>query len=287
MGISASSSPNKTPKTGKSTAYDKAFAQNLEDHGIYVKVDYSNKPQNLEDIDAALMKRRRSLPPSQFDRDAFRKFRQENDDVHTKDDVKATVLRTITGSTNIPASRNVEFNNLAPLTNGAISNIRADYYEGSRPAGLKKRVRDDTGKYIVPSTDTGRPCLPNFFVEVEGPNSTGNVLRRQACYAGAMGARAMHELRRYIDETAALDGNAYSITWIYNSSSGTLILYTTHPTASVGSERTVDYRMTHLKSFALTNNPDTFRQGASAFRNARDWARERRRELMDAANKKT
>lgn len=36
----------------------------------------------------------------------------------------------------------------------------------------------------------------------------------------------------------------------------------------------------------MTENPDTFRQGASALRNARDWAKEKREELMIAANGK-
>ena len=31
---------------------------------------------------------------------------------------------------------------------------------------------------------------------------------------------------------------------------------------------------------------DTFREGASALRNARDWAQEKRKELVDAANAK-
>lgn len=42
--------------------------------------------------------------------------------------------------------------------------------------------------------------------------------------------------------------------------------------------------MTQLRSFALTDTPDVFREGASAFRNGRDWAEERRNELIAAAN---
>ena len=44
--------------------------------------------------------------------------------------------------------------------------------------------------------------------------------------------------------------------------------------------------MTQLRSFAMTDTPDTFRQGASALRNARDWAEEKRKELIAAANGK-
>lgn len=35
----------------------------------------------------------------------------------------------------------------------------------------------------------------------------------------------------------------------------------------------------------MTDNPDTFRQGAAALRNARDWAKEKREELTAAANR--
>ena len=97
----------------------------------------------------------------------------------------------------------------------------------------------------------------------------------------------MHKLGSYVDEKTALHGNAYSTTWTYDTSSGTLILYTTHLVASEDPERAVDYRMTQLRSFALTDSLDTFRQGAAAFRNTRDWAQKRRRELIDAANKKS
>ncbi len=44
--------------------------------------------------------------------------------------------------------------------------------------------------------------------------------------------------------------------------------------------------MTQLNGWDMTGNPDTFRQGASALRNARDWAKEKREELMIAANGK-
>ena len=42
--------------------------------------------------------------------------------------------------------------------------------------------------------------------------------------------------------------------------------------------------MTQLNGWDMTGNPDTFRQGASALMNARDWANEKREELMIAAN---
>ncbi|KAI4149092.1 MAG: hypothetical protein LQ340_004797 [Diploschistes diacapsis] len=44
--------------------------------------------------------------------------------------------------------------------------------------------------------------------------------------------------------------------------------------------------MTQLRGWDMTDNPDTFRQGAGALRNAREWAKEKREELIAAANGK-
>ena len=44
--------------------------------------------------------------------------------------------------------------------------------------------------------------------------------------------------------------------------------------------------MTQLGGWALTGSRETFLQGISAFRNARDWAKERRNELIATANSK-
>ena len=42
--------------------------------------------------------------------------------------------------------------------------------------------------------------------------------------------------------------------------------------------------MTQINTWAMTGNVEAFRQGATAFRNARDWAKEKRDEFIDAAN---
>ena len=100
-----------------------------------------------------------------------------------------------------------------------------------------------------------------------------------------MGARGMHELRSYIDQESLFDNNTYTSTSTYHHS-GLLTIHTTYPTASESPTNPIEYRMTQLRSFAMTDAPDTFRQGAGALRNARDWAREKREELITAANGK-
>jgi len=114
---------------------------------------------------------------------------------------------------------------------------------------------------------------------------------REACILGTPSHRSgaalgMHELRSLMDPETAYDNNAYTVTSTYHGGSGTLTVYTTHPTPSKNPKSPTEYRMTQLNSFAVTGNLDTFRQGASALRNARDWAKEKREELIAAANGK-
>ena len=138
----------------------------------------------------------------------------------------------------------------------------------------------------MPLTNTAAPCLPKFFTEGKGPNGNTAVCKRQALYDGALGARGIHELRSYIDPETTYDNNAYTITSTYHGGTGALKLYSTHLTPSMSPGIPIEYRMTQLNGWDMTGNPDTFRQGASALRNARDWAKEKREELMIAANGK-
>ena len=101
-----------------------------------------------------------------------------------------------------------------------------------------------------------------------------------------MGSRSIDKLRAYgVDKPETVyDDNAYTITSTYYSATGTLQVYTIHPTKPIDPNSSPEYYMTQLRSFALTDTPDIFREGASAFRNGRDWAEKRRNELIAAAN---
>ena len=192
----------------------------------------------------------------------------------------------IAGTADIPSQENLLFGNLKYLTNGSITKAKPDFYDGSRPADLHKHIREELGPYIVPSTNTAVPCLPNFFTEGKGPNGNAAVCKLQAMYDGALGARGVHELQSYVDPETSYDDNAYTITSTYHGGSGALKLYTTHRTRSTNPNRDYEFRMTQLRGWDMTDNPDTFRQGAGALRNARDWAKEQREELIAAANGK-
>jgi len=110
------------------------------------------------------------------------------------------------------------------------------------------------------------------------------VARRQALYDGALAARGVHKLRSYIDPETASDNNAYTITSTSHGGTGTLAIYTNHPTPSAEPNNPIEFHMTQLRSFAMTDILDTFREGASALRDARDWAREERHKLITSAN---
>ena len=275
--------------TRKSSAYDPAFEQHLIDHGIYHEGyndnEGSEEPANIEDIRRRLAQPRASLSPSRFTRKEFLEFKRKNREALTKNTVMSNAFSIIAGATDIPSQENLYFGNLKHLTDGSITKAKPDLYDGARPAELKKRVREQLSEYIEPSIKKNAPLLANFFMEAKGPDGKASTNELQAMYDGALSARGIHELRSYIGQETLFDNNTYTITSTYHHS-GFLKIYTTHPSASKSPINPIEYRMAQLRSFAMTDAPDAFRQGAGALRNARDWAKERREELISAANGK-
>lgn len=274
-------------KPRRSSAYDPAFEQHLIDHGIYPD-DYggarnAQQPHNLEEIQARLAMPRASLSPSRFSRESFLDFKDGKKKDLTENLVMSNAFRIIAGSTDIPSQQNLLFGNLEQLTDGSITQAQPDFYDGSHPADINAHIREELGSFIVPSTNTAAPCLPNFFAEGKGPNGSSAVCEKQVLYDGAVGARGMHKLRSYVDSETAYDYNAYTIMSTYHPS-GILTIYTTHPSPSKTPQISTEYHMTQLRTFSLRDGPDMFRQGAGALRNARHWAKDKREELIAAAN---
>ncbi|KAF2805314.1 uncharacterized protein BDZ99DRAFT_541115 [Mytilinidion resinicola] len=89
----------------------------------------------------------------------------------------------------------------------------------------------------------------------------------------------MHSLQLYGKDKPVSNNNAYTITSIYYS--GTLEMYTSHP-----AEGRPEHFTNQLKGWSITGDPETFRQGATAYRNARDWAKEQRDEAIQQANER-
>ncbi|KAL2376296.1 hypothetical protein RJZ90_007611 [Blastomyces dermatitidis] len=279
-----------TTKSTSTTPYNRNFQQNLIDHGIYPDAyEYPDgripaMPKNWEEINKTLAQPRSSLSPSNFSDEHFRKFKRADTHASKEQPVTTSVIPIIEGDIDDPkcAGGGYPLGNLAPLTDGTLAQAKPDHFYGARPEQLDRQIRNKLSDHIIPSTQDDLPMVPNFFLEAKGPDGSLAVATQQACYDGALGARGMHALQSYQQDGSTYDNNAYTLTSTYHG--GTLKLYTTHLTEPEGLGRHPEYIMTQLKGWSMTSDPGTFRHGASAYRNARDWAKERRDEFIMAAN---
>ncbi|EGC46656.1 conserved hypothetical protein [Histoplasma capsulatum var. duboisii H88] len=279
-------------ETKRAIAYRYTFQQNLIDHGVYPYAyeapdgGRSAKPDNWKEINERLAEPRDSLSPSSFTDDAFEKFAREAANEYHKHSVLASVIPTIEGATSSTAysGREGSFANLAPLTDGSLVPGKPDRFDGARSEQLDRSIRNQLNDLIIPSTDDSLPMAPNFFLEAKGPDDSAAIARIQACYDGALGARGIQSLQSYGQDIPVYDNKAYTIMATYHD--GTLKLYTSHPTQPTCLGNHPKYIMTQIKGWSLTSDPESFRQGATAYRNARDWAKEIRDAFINAANQR-
>ena len=210
----------------------------------------------------------------------------KNEEARSEDQVKSDIIPLIAGGTSIPSIYNRLFTNLATMTNDVTSAAKPDYHDGSRPAELNQRVRNDLKPYIVPCKRLHEPLLPNFFTEVKGPDGKASEMKLQATYDAAHGARAMLEIQSYGQDGYDYDGKAYTLASTYHSGTGTLQMYAMHPTEPVEPDGRPRYHMTQLRGFMMTDNRDTCRDGLRAYRNGRELAEEYRNTAIVRANEK-
>lgn len=290
---SSSTRPSATTTTTRTTGpYNRNFQQHLIDNGVYPPTyRYPNgqvpaQPDNWEEINQRLTQPRPSLLPSRFSKEEHQEFVQADADAAKEKQVSTSVIPIIeryVGDAKC-VSGGIRFTNLDDLTDGTLAPGNPDVYHGARPEQLDRRVRDELSGQIIPSTQDDLPIIPNFFLAAKGPDGSAAVARRQACYDGALGTRGMQSLQSYRQEGAVFDNNAYTITSTYQD--GQLKIYTSHPLQSSISGTRPQYCMNLLRSFAMTDTVDTFRQGATAYRNARDWAKEQRENTIREANQR-
>ena len=160
---------------------------------------------------------------------------------------------------------------------------KPDLYWGARSEQIDRRVRPDLDRQIVPSTKDTYPATPNSFLEAKGPDGSVAVKTMQACYDGAIGARAVHALQNYGQAEPTFDKKAYAISSTYHD--GTLEIHSHHPSQPLRLGEPSQYHMTSLRGFLPTDSPEIFRQGVGAFQNARDLATQQRDVLINQANK--
>lgn len=274
---------NKTAQHKNTTIFsthDRNFEQHLTDNNIY-PIWRSQKP-DLEIIFAALAAPGLSLSHSQFPADLFETFLKSNLQARNEDDIFADVIPTIIGprDVNWPIARNTTLKHLEPLTDGTIPLAKPDFTYGALPEQLDPTIHTKLGRFIAPGP--GIPIVPNFFLEVKGPNGSAAVNTQQACYNGAIGARAMHQLQNYGREQPIYDGRSYAFSSTYHD--GTLKLYAHHLTAPATRGGQPEYHMTQLDTWAITGNVQSFTAGVTAFRNLRDLAKQHRDTFIQQAN---
>ncbi|KAI9675677.1 MAG: hypothetical protein M1817_001044 [Caeruleum heppii] len=281
-----------TTTSRKSRAYDRNFQQNLIDGAVYPHgYRYPDgrrpmRPDNWKEINERLTLPRSSLSPSKFSEEAHEEFVQADTDARKEKQVTDSVIPIIEGKVEDAkcVAGGIPFTNLDHLTDGAIVPGNPDRYYGARPEQLNRQIRRDLNARITPSTQHDLPIAPNFFLATKGPNGTAAVARNQATYDGALGARGIHSLHSYAQGEPVFDNNAYTFSSIYND--GTLKMYTSHPAQPARPGDPPEYHMTQLKGWAMTSDPETFRKGAAAYRNARDWAKEQRDQAIRRANER-
>jgi hypothetical protein len=280
---STSGGSGTTGKTGKSS-YDPNFGQNLIDGGIYPH-NRGSKPHNAQDIRDDMRAPRASLSPSRFGDEDFDAFVDLCDRAGDEATARADIISIIAGESRkqhyYAADR--KFNHLEPLAEDLPKPV-PDLYDGALPQQIDRRVRRDLGMHIVPSNNTSLPAAPNFFLEGKSAGGRADVAKLQACHDGAIGARAMHSLQNYKSAEPIYDGNAYSHSATYHQGTATLQLYTHHLTAPKAPGEPPECHMTQLRSFAMTDNINTFREGAGGLRNNRDRAKANRDDFIDQAN---
>ena len=261
--------PSADTKRSRSTgAYDPNFRQRMINDRIYhfgYKYPDSRvppKPQNWNEIQQILAVRRQSVSSSTYAEELYDKFAQTDAEVTSEDDVMGKVIPMIQ-STDTNFTGNVPFNNLADMMRGKGHKAKPDRFYGARPEQLHLDVRDKLQALVIPALQS-RPIAPNFFVEVKSYDGSDTVLLNQACFAGAVGARGIHSLQTYGEQTPKYDNNAYTLSATYRS--GQLKIYSHHVSQPNGPGTQPEYYMHQLYAWALTASKETLIQGITAFR---------------------
>lgn len=224
------------------------------------------------------------LSPSCFTQEHFENFAQKDADAFKEPQVMSTVIPIIEGAVKDGKSvaGQVPFTNLEALTDGSLVPGNPDLYYGARPEQLDQQAWIQLNKHIAPSTQYDLPIVPNFFLNAKGRDGTSGVAQVQAWYDGALGARGMNSLQTYCDLELDSNNRAYTLTSTYYA--GTLTIYASYLLPRASLEMPYEYAMTQVDSWSLIGNIGTFRQGVTAYRNLRDWAKKKRDEAINRAN---
>ena len=292
---SDTTSSGMTTSSTRSGPRNPRFEQKLVDGGVYNDCSTypgdrtQPQPANWDYLLELIERPRLPQSPSPLTEETFRKFKAKDKKVTNETDVIGSLYPIISGENeegpHSPKSQ--AFNNFDPLLDDdTIKAATTDIYYGSHTSNVDKKIRDQLDGLIVPCTNDTFPIIPNFSIEAKGPDGKHKVALLQACYAGAVGVRAMHALRTYALGEEIFDDKAYAVTAILTGSSSILELYASHITRPTRPDGRPEYHMNKLGSYSLTHRSRVLNEGITAFRNLRDWAKEQRDELVDLANRR-
>lgn len=255
------------------------LGQHLDDNGIH-SVGRNPIPINWGEI-KNMMEQPTPLPASyQAQYEAFLNVISE---VSWGADVVRRIYPLLAGDNDIYSAKGCRFSNLEKLTDGSITMVSPDRYDGANPNDVDQEILAELSTFVKPVAKKDTPVYPNFFVELKDPKYELSKAEQRARYSGAIGSRAIHRLRSFAvaEPGIVFDGNAYTITAIYHQES--LRLYAHHPVKPSAPGGVIKYRMTLIDHIAMNGDLNSFRRGVTAFRNSREWARNKRDELIAAA----
>ncbi|KAF3760050.1 hypothetical protein M406DRAFT_240277, partial [Cryphonectria parasitica EP155] len=280
-------------KSSTTGPYDHFFEDHIIEHSIYpAKFEYADgsfppQPDNILDMRRMLYQPRDDLPACPRPQAAFENFWRKTMSSLSEAQVAEFIMPFVEGPVIDTRGGGRYLTNLNPLTDGSIEPAQPDLYVGAPRLSLDDRVRVKLDGFIVPTKQAENPIVPNFFTQIKGHGGSETVAARQACYHGTLAARGYHRLQTWVadeDEETILNKIAYVISCTYHL--GMLRIYTCHPIAPTEDDAGIGYTTTLVRSFVLTDTPWSFEQGVTAYRNARDWARRRRDEIITLANAK-
>ncbi|KAL7940206.1 hypothetical protein V8C42DRAFT_338254, partial [Trichoderma barbatum] len=101
----------------------------------------------------------------------------------------------------------------------------------------------------------------------------------------ALGGRGQQALRSRNPFYSSYDNEAHTLGCTYVD--GQLKIFACHAIPSPMPGGQTGFVMTKLRAFALSNDVDTFRQGAAAYRIGRDWAMKQRNDAIEQANERS
>lgn len=158
--ISSIRPTSNTTKTTSTGVYSRNFQQHIIDYDVFPdEYEYPDgsvpaEPNNWEDLKQKLTEPRPSLSPSQFSDGKFKKFKRTNANAAKEKQVSELVIPIIEGTIGNAKCRSggIPFTNLSPLTDGTLKPGNPDVYYGARPEQLGRKIRNELGGHIIPST---------------------------------------------------------------------------------------------------------------------------------------